>query len=58
MAEPHDKITVDAWNEYRAQTRNLIGAKYEKLEPYLWCALQAKLGRLKVKRTSRVKAHA
>ena len=58
VAQPHDKNTVDAWNEYRVQTRNLIGAKYEAIEPFVWAQLQARLGNLKVGRPSRVKVHA
>lgn len=39
-----------AWNLYLAQTRNLIGWRYEQQEPYAWASLQSRLGNLKVKK--------
>jgi hypothetical protein len=50
VAVVDDKITASAWREYLAQTRNLIGWRYERAEPFAWAQLQARLGKLKVKR--------
>jgi hypothetical protein len=33
------------WNEYLAQTRNLVGARYEEVESWAWGQLCAKIGK-------------
>lgn len=34
---------MHAWDEYLAHTRNLIGFRYEEVEPWAWRRLQARL---------------
>lgn len=46
-----DSTTANvAWAEYLSSTRNLIGFRYERVEPFAWAELQSKLGTLKVAR--------
>lgn len=43
-------VEQNAWNLYRLETAHLRGKRYEETEPWAWAALQARLGKLRVKR--------
>jgi hypothetical protein len=38
-----DVARTEAWNEYLAEVRTTDPARYDEVEPWAWCRLQAKL---------------